>query len=76
MDTTINAVQRAVALVGSQAALARAIGKSQPAVYKWVRGHSLPTWQNAIAIERATNGRVTRHEVRPDIEALPPQEIA
>jgi DNA-binding transcriptional regulator YdaS (Cro superfamily) len=76
MDTTKEAVQRAIVMLGSQSALARAVGKSQPAVYKWARGQSLPTWQSAIAIERATNGRVTRHEIRPDIEALPTRDIA
>jgi DNA-binding transcriptional regulator YdaS (Cro superfamily) len=77
MNSTQKAVQRAVDLLGSQSALARAVGKSQPAIYKWTHGKSLPTWQNAIAIERATGGRVTRHEVRPDIEAMPvPSESA
>lgn len=76
MNPTTHAVQKAITLMGSQAALARAIGKSQPAVYKWAKGRALPTWQSAIAIERATGGRVTRHEVRPDIEALPVEKIA
>jgi DNA-binding transcriptional regulator YdaS (Cro superfamily) len=71
MNSTQKAVQRAVDLLGSQSALAKAVGKSQPAIYKWTHGKALPTWQSAIAIERATAGRVTRHEIRPDVEALP-----
>jgi len=67
-------LQKAVYLVGGQTALANAIGGKcrQGHVWKWLnRCKSLPA-ERAIQIERATNGRVTRHELRPDLFG-PPQ---
>lgn len=75
MNTSI---QLAAQLLGSQTALAKAAGVTQPAVFKWLAGSSRPNFLSALAIERATNGAVTRHDLRPDIypnptDALPPE---
>lgn len=75
MNTSI---QLAAELLGSQQALAKAAGVTQPAVFKWLAGKTRPNFSAAIAIERATNGAVTRHDLRPDIypnptDALPPE---
>ena len=42
------------------------------AVWQWINGYGIAP-ENALKIERATEGRVTRHELRPDIY---PQDAA
>ena len=65
--TMNTALEKAIAAVGTQAALAKALGVSPQHVWNWVnRDKEIPAKQ-AIAIERATNGEVTRHELRPDL---------
>jgi len=59
-------VQEAIRLAGSQQALAKACGLSQAAVSKWARGGKISA-ENAINIERATSGRVSALDLRPDI---------
>lgn len=51
----------------TQIGIAKAIGVSQATVSYWVNGKEKPTAKNAITIEKATNGAVTRAEIRPDI---------
>lgn len=60
-------IEQAVNIVGGQAALARVIGVSQPAVFKWVR-NGRPGAVYVLAIEKATG--VSRHDLRPDIYPL------
>jgi DNA-binding transcriptional regulator YdaS (Cro superfamily) len=60
-------VRRAVELAGGQSALARKIGLSQPSVkYLCEEAKSLRA-EIAVAIEEATEGKVTRSDLRPDI---------
>ena len=66
-----SSLERAVALVGSQSALARALGKQPGHVWWWLRRSGRAPAEYVIAIESATNGRVTRHELRPDIYPTP-----
>lgn len=73
MNTTI---MRATAIVGGQVALARLLSDitgrpiKQQHVWNWIhRGDTIPA-ELAIPIERATDGEITRHEVRPDIYPL------
>lgn len=62
-----DALVKAVALLGSQAELARKIGKKQAHIWNWLhRDHRVPA-DMAMRIEEATAGRVTRHELRPDL---------
>ena len=61
----MSAIERAVALIGSQAKLASALGVSGMAVSQW-RRRGIPA-ERVLAIERATGYRVSRHELRPDI---------
>ena len=51
----------------TQTGIAKAIGVSQTTVSYWVNGVERPSAKSAIAIERATNGAVTRAEIRADI---------
>jgi len=62
--TNIEALERAFAIVGSQAKLARKLGVSPQAVGKWKR-HL--TAERAIQIEHLTDGRVTVADMRPDL---------
>ena len=60
-------LQRAISHLGSQSALARAIGVKQQNVWGWLNGSQRVPAEYAIPIEKATNGHVSRHEIRPDI---------
>lgn len=53
-------------LGGSQTALAREIGVSQPYVHKMLKTGRVSAKQ-CRAIERATRGEVTAEQLRPDI---------
>lgn len=59
-------VQKAVDLAGGQTALAKLMGVKQGHVWKWLRMEQIPA-ERAIQMELATNGRVTRQELRPDL---------
>jgi len=61
----MNGLKKAISYYGSKAALARAVGVVPMAVSHWIR-RGVPI-DKALSIERATNGAVTREELRPDI---------
>lgn len=60
-------LERAIAIVGNQNALARRLNISPQAVNQWVRGLGRITAERALEIEQATDGQVTRYELRPDL---------
>ena len=60
------AVQRAAEIVGSQAALARAIGVASPTVNQFVKKVRPVPEKVAVAIKSATSGEVHRRDLRPD----------
>lgn len=64
-------LQKAIDYAGSQSALARLLGgkTKQQHVFHWMN-KGIPA-KRAIEIEVATNGAVTRSELRPDL--WPPQ---
>ena len=58
-------IERAIGIAGSQAALARLLSVHPMQITHW-KNRGLPKrW--AIPIEQATEGRVTRYELRPDV---------
>jgi DNA-binding transcriptional regulator YdaS (Cro superfamily) len=59
-------IARAIALIGSQAALAERIDRSQQAVSNMLAGQPV-SGAVAVAIDQATRGRVSRHDLRPDL---------
>lgn len=79
MNGDLKALQRAIDLLGSQAELARAISSDenpikQQHIWNWInRDKKIPA-EAAIPIETATKGRVSRHELRPDI--YPKERVA
>lgn len=64
----MEALKRAKKLLGgTEQALAEAVGRKQPTVHGVLkRGKEVPAeW--CIPLERATGGKIKRHELRPDL---------
>lgn len=59
-------LKRAVAILGSQSAFARAIGVTQGAVWQWLNGKQFPA-DRCAAVERETRGLVTCEQLRDDL---------
>ena len=51
----------------SQSDLARRLGVTQPLISNWVTGKTRISAERCIEIERATDGAVTRMDLRPDL---------
>ena len=76
------ALDTAIELLGSQQALADALGIRSPSITEWKQRSRVPA-ARCRAIEDATQGRVTCTDLRPDIfgpvaaiSAAPPAEAA
>ena len=65
------ALKRAVEHVGSQKALADKLGVTQSVVWYWLEKsrHGCPA-EHVLKIEEVTDGKVSRHDLRPDIWPL------
>lgn len=66
---SIEALKTAIRIAGSQEALGEMIGKDQTTISTWLLGKTkkgVPA-EDALLIENAVNGAVTRHELRPDL---------
>lgn len=63
---TKQAVQKAIDLSGGQAQLADKLGIKQPSVSYWLKVGKVSA-EYTLKAEQATNGEVTRHDLRPDI---------
>jgi len=61
-----NLIHKAIMIAGNQEKLAAAVGVSQTAVHKWLKGGKISA-ENAFAIHTVTNGAVDKCELRPDI---------
>jgi DNA-binding transcriptional regulator YdaS (Cro superfamily) len=57
---------------GKQKELAQRLKITQGAVSQWATGSQRVTAERAIDIELATDGAVTRQELRPDVYSVPP----
>ena len=62
----MSGLRKAIKITGSQASLASAIGTTQQTVSNWLKS-GLVSAKFVLPIEVATNGEVTRHELRPDL---------
>ena len=60
-------IKSVVELLGGQVKAAKKIGVTQQAVCKWINEKMPISANSAVRIEKATNGAVTRAEIRPDI---------
>ena len=63
----MDALQRACDALHGAASLARAIGVTPQFLSQVLSGARPLPAKRVIAIERATDGKVTRHELRPDL---------
>ena len=72
----MDALRKAIELAGGQAALARRIGKKPQHVWAWLNRDRCVPAEMCKPIERAVDGRVTRHELRPDIFDAPQEAQA
>lgn len=64
-------VERAVALHGSQAKLAREVGCSQQYISWLLKDADQISAEMSVAFEKATNGDVSRQDLRPDLFGAP-----
>jgi DNA-binding transcriptional regulator YdaS (Cro superfamily) len=60
-------IERAIKALGSQQKLADAIGLSQQGVSYLLNDAPRVRAEIAVAIERATKGKISKKELRPDI---------
>lgn len=65
-----NPVQKAIQVLGGQNNLANACGVSQNAISKWLNKQSRVSLENALKIEKATNGSVKADEFNPEYALL------
>ena len=63
----MNALKQAIEIVGTQAAFARALGVKPQHVWNWINRDEKAPADQVLAIEAAVGGKVTRHDLRPDI---------
>ena len=66
----MESINTAIESLGGQVATARLCGVSPQAVNQWVNGARPIPPKHAKAIERATHGRVTARELRPDLAEI------
>lgn len=63
-----HAIQKTLSIVGGQSKLAAILGVSQPTVWAWLNcSKKGVTAEYCAAIEDATNGVVTKSDLRPDL---------
>lgn len=61
----MNAIEKSCTYLGSQKALADALGVTPATVNQWINGHRPVPVERCPEIERATSGQVTRRDLRP-----------
>lgn len=66
----MNALDRAIEHMGGVGKLAVAIGLRQNVVGNWRLRGQVPA-ERCVAVEKATAGAVTRHDLRPDVFGPP-----
>lgn len=64
---SIEALKVAINEVGGQGKLAAKIGKRQGHIGKWIHRDKKVPAEVCVAIELATDGAVTRYDLRPDV---------
>lgn len=74
-DKTTSAIERAIEEVGGQVAMAERLNISPQAVNKWARKKQAPA-DRCLEIEKATAGKVTRYQLRPDVFGTRPDRPA
>lgn len=70
---SIEALDKAIGLFSSQSEFAARIGIRCASVSGWRKRGKVPA-DRCLAIEKATNGQVTRYQLRPDVFGEAPAE--
>lgn len=60
-------LKEAIAIMGGQVKFAKKLGLAQQTISAWVTTFKRAPAKHAISIEKMTKGKVTRHQLRPDI---------
>lgn len=68
-------IDKAVKLAGGTSAMASALSVSPQVVANWKGRKSVPA-EYCLRIEQATNGKVTRYQLRPDVFGSAPEREA
>lgn len=66
--------REAVLGIKTQQEFADLVGVTQATVCRWENGETLISPLNAIKIESATGGKITKSDLRPDLWPSPSQE--
>ena len=66
------AVEKAIAIAGSQKELAKRCGKAQSTVCDWLNGKKQISPIHVPVLVRASEGQIQAHEFRPDLPELFP----
>lgn len=61
-------VDEIASLLGGRSEIARLVGVRPPSVYCWTR---VPA-EHVLLLEEAVKGRISRHQMRPDVFGLDP----
>lgn len=69
-------IKRAIELAGTQAKLAEGMGCSQQYISWLLKEATQISGDKAVAVERATNGGVSRADLRPDLFGAAPEAAA
>jgi DNA-binding transcriptional regulator YdaS (Cro superfamily) len=75
-EHALAAVETAVQLLGGPAATARTLKVTAPLIYQWRNQLRPVAPRHCIPIEEATDGKVTRYDLRPDVFGAPDDEKA
>jgi len=76
MPSLKSQIERAIGHYGSQAKLAEAMGCSQQLVSQLLKEEIGITAETAMKIDAATNGSVSKHDLRPDVFGPVPREAS
>lgn len=66
-EKSISSLLRAIEIVGSQKKLSKIIGIGQQSISKWLIILKRVPAERVLDIEKATHGKVTRYDLRPDL---------
>ncbi len=68
---SIEALEKAIEIVGGQSALGRLIDRDQKAIWAWINTTQKVPAEDVLKIEAAVDGKVNRYELRPDVYPKP-----
>lgn len=69
------AVEKAIAIAGSQMALAKRCGKAQSTICDWLNGKKRISPEHVPELVAAVDGEIAPYEFRPDLPGLFPHPV-